>query len=151
MNLKEKGFTLIELMIVIAIIGILAAIAVPAYSDYMTRSQLSEASTMAGELKAQMIESLQNNSCTVSGSNILVSKIGKYGTANIGGSAKMLSTASGNAVTGCTITYKVKNTEVSSSIANRMLVLDLLKNGSLRKNGSTTIDNKYIPKAYLSN
>ena len=47
----QKGFTLIELMIVIAIIGILAAIALPAYQDYTVRSRVSEALTLAGSAK----------------------------------------------------------------------------------------------------
>lgn len=145
----EKGFTLIELMIVIAVIGILAAVAVPAYSDYIARAQVSEASYLADELKSQILESLQNNTCTSSNANIFTSKIGKYGTATIsGGIVAALSTTSANSVTGCIITYKVRNANVSPSIANKILVLDLLKNGSLRKNNSTTIDNKYIPKAF---
>ncbi|MDQ2641375.1 MAG: pilin [Pseudomonadota bacterium] len=56
MKSVQKGFTLIELMIVVAIIGILAAIAIPAYQDYTIRAQVTEGLNLASDLKASIGE-----------------------------------------------------------------------------------------------
>ena len=56
----QKGFTLIELMIVVAIIGILAAIALPAYQDYTIRAQISESQILAGALKTGITDAFSD-------------------------------------------------------------------------------------------
>lgn len=57
---RQKGFTLIELMIVVAIVGILASIAIPAYQDYVARSQVSEGVMIASSLKVALTDFYQS-------------------------------------------------------------------------------------------
>ncbi len=62
----QQGFTLIELMIVVAIIGILAAVAIPAYQDYTAKAQASEAYTLLGGLKTPIAEAMGADSTSAS-------------------------------------------------------------------------------------
>jgi len=100
---QQKGFTLIELMIVIAIIGILAAIAIPAYQDYTIRSKVSEGLNLAGAAKLAVAETYDSNGGYPTGDNqsyglpIAASIAGNY-VASVG-----IATG-GNGV--ITITYK---------------------------------------------
>lgn len=66
---QNSGFTLIELMIVIAILGILLAIAIPAYSDFATRARVSESMNLMAAVKSTVSEARINNGRFLTGSN----------------------------------------------------------------------------------
>ena len=64
MKQLQKGFTLIELMIVVAIIGILAAVAIPAYQDYIAKAQATEAFSLLDGLKTPVAEAISQDFAT---------------------------------------------------------------------------------------
>jgi type IV pilus assembly protein PilA len=82
----QQGFTLIELMIVVAIIGILAAIAIPAYQDYTIRAQVTEGLNLASGSKVAVAEYFQNT--------------GAFPTDNTQAGVPVATTITGNYVTG---------------------------------------------------
>ena len=86
MKQVQKGFTLIELMIVVAIIGILAAVALPAYQDYTIRAKVSELMLSASSARTCVTEAAQTNAgsipTTVS-ADCSIANVGKVASANV--------------------------------------------------------------------
>ena len=141
----QKGFTLIELMIVVAIIGILAAIAIPAYKDYIARSQVSEAFTLAGGMKTAISTNTQGGTCesSVASEN---TRAGKYGAIEVNAGVPVA--GADTAASGCTITYTFNAAGVSTPLLSKVLVIDVLNNGSLKKK-TFSADDKFLPKSAL--
>ena len=106
MKAMQKGFTLIELMIVVAIIGILAAVALPAYQDYTVRAKVSEAVIAGSSVKSLMSEAFQTDSVT--GLNAAATAFNKTPNNDPSKTSKFVKTVDVAAATPWTITVGVK-------------------------------------------
>ena len=109
---RQTGFTLIELMIVVAIVGILAAVAIPAYRDYIARSQAAEATGLLGGLKTPIVETY-----TSTGSCLDLTKL-KPGEVVTKG--KYVKSITSN-ITDCRYVAEFNNSNISTSLIGKSI------------------------------
>lgn len=134
----QAGFTLIELMIVVAIIGILAAIAIPSYMDYTARSQMSEAMTLASGAKTAVADTYLQTG-TFPADNAAA---GLAPAASITGTYVDTVTVG----TGGVITAAMKDTDVAAGIASATLALTPTdEGGSISWACTSGAEDKYVP------
>ncbi|HFC7527960.1 TPA: pilin [Neisseria meningitidis] len=159
MNTLQKGFTLIELMIVIAIVGILAAVALPAYQDYTARAQVSEAILLAEGQKSAVTEyylnhgiwPANNNSAGVASSSTIKGKYVKEVTvANGVVTATMLSSGVNKEIQGKKLSLWAKRQDGSVKwFCGQPVTRDATTNNNddavNKATGNNEIDTKHLP------
>lgn len=136
----QKGFTLIELMIVVAIIGILAAVAIPAYQDYTVRTKVSEGLSVAAGAKTTVAETRMSVGRYLAGTNVSYS-LALPGSIT-GNNVASVSVATNTGV----ISISYNNDNAFTAAANRVTLTPSVRAGSIAWSctGGTVLD-KYRP------
>jgi type IV pilus assembly protein PilA len=142
MKRLQHGFTLIELMIVVAIIGILAAIAIPAYQDYTARAQVSEAVELLAGGKTPLSEWYADKGVWPAAPGSVMSTLsGKY-VANI------TENASDDAARSYTLEAAMKGSGVNTQVQSKTLTLATTSGGQrwqCASGGASPIEAKFLP------
>ena len=144
MSTVDQGFTLIETMIVIAIIGILAAIAIPAYQVYTARAQVSEAMSLLGTVKGGILETYTTSAICLDNTNNQFLGIAK--STDITGKY-IASIQTGGTAPNCTIDVQMKAIDVAKPLqsGNLIFTLSTTDDSLMWQCGSTNIDDIYLP------